>query len=106
MRAGQLRHKITIQNTTVTQDSYGSKVDTWAIFATVWASVEPVSGREYFESAKLNAEITHRVRIRYTAGVTPDMKILYGDRTFNIKSVINREERNRDMELMCAEVIK
>ncbi|MFA5866915.1 MAG: phage head closure protein [Actinomycetota bacterium] len=106
MRAGQLRHKIVIQQVLLSQDAYGASVETLSTFATVWTSIEPISGREYFDSAKLNAEITHRIRIRYTAGITPDMKVLFGSRTFDILSIIDREERNREMELMCAEVVK
>jgi len=106
MRAGELRRKVTIQNATITQDSYGAKIETWGTFVAVWASIEPIHGREFFESAKLNANITHRIKTRYAAGVTPDMRVLYGTRLFDIQSIINRDERNRELELMCMEIIK
>ena len=103
MRAGALRHKIVIQEPTETQDSVGGPDATWSTFATVWASIEPLNGRELFAAQQINAEITARIRIRYLSGVIPKMRVSFGERIFEILSVINLEERNREMELMVKE---
>jgi SPP1 family predicted phage head-tail adaptor len=105
MGAGALRHRITIERVTETQDSFGGTVTTWPILATMWASVEPLSGREQLLAQQVQAEVTHRVRVRYVAGVTAKMRITFGDRHFEILSVINPEERNRELELMCKELV-
>ena len=105
MRAGKLRHKITIQDYTESQNSYGEVTKTWSDYATVWASIEPVRGREFWDSKQINAEITAKITIRYLAGVTPKMRIKYGARIFEIISVINPEERNKDLQLMVKESV-
>ena len=105
MRAGTLRHKVVIQKNTPTRDSYGAEVEAWADYATVWASIEPARGREFWESQQVNAEVTGKIRIRYLEGITPKMRVKHGSRIFEIISVINPEERNRELQLMVKERI-
>lgn len=103
MQAGKLRHRITIQNATETNTS-GSLSQSWGTYATVWSAVEPLSGREYFQSQQVTAEVTTRFRIRYRSGVTPLMRISWDSRTFEIQSVIRDATNNREMVLMCREI--
>lgn len=105
MRAGLLRHRVTIQNLTTAQDSFGDIVETWSDFATVWAQVEDLSGREFFAAAQVNSEIKTRVRIRYMEGIKPTMRILHGTRTLEIISPpIDPDGKRRILELLCREV--
>jgi len=71
--------------------------------ATVWGSVEPMRGQEYLEANRLGAAVDTRIRIRYLSGVLPSMQVVYGAHTYDIKSVINVNERNIEMQLMCRE---
>jgi SPP1 family predicted phage head-tail adaptor len=103
MRISDLRHRITLQQKTTTRDAEGNVRETWADVATVWAAFEPIRGREYFQAASVNAENTVRFRIRYRQGVTPTMRVVYGGRVFDIKSVIDVNERHLEIELMCQE---
>lgn len=105
MRAGELRHRVTIQQKTFSRDSYGGETITWTDVATVWAAVEPISGREYFTAQQTQAEVTTRIRIRHRAGITPVMRVLWGTRLYDIISVIEVKERNREIHLMCQEVV-
>jgi len=61
---GDMRHRITFQQPQKTADGYKGHTVQWQDVVTVWASVEPLSGREYFYSHQIKAEVTHRVRIR------------------------------------------
>jgi SPP1 family predicted phage head-tail adaptor len=70
----------------------------------VWANVMPMTGREYEESQKIRAETTYRITTRYFPHITTDMKILYKSKTFDIVSVLNIEERNTQLQLVCWEV--
>jgi len=101
--AGTLKDRVTIQSVTETRSSSGQVNETWGTFATRWASVEPLQGREFFESQQVNADVTTRVRLRYLEGVTPKMRVLYKTRTFNITSVVNVEERSIETQLLCTE---
>jgi SPP1 family predicted phage head-tail adaptor len=105
MRAGELRHRITIQKPVEVKDEYKTIIDVgWQDFATVWAAVEPVRGSEYIQLQNSKSELTVRVRIRYLAGVNDSMRILYGGRILYINSPpIDVDGRHREMELMCVE---
>ena len=72
---------------------------------TVWASVEPKSGREYIEAEKEHPELTYIITTRYMEDVTPDMFIQYRDRLFNIRSIRNIRENNEMLEISCTEKI-
>lgn len=101
---GEMRQRIALQTKTFTK-SEGIPLESWTTAATVWAAVADISGKEYVQAAAVQSEVTTRIKIRYRTGITPSMRVLYGSRTFNILSVIDKDERHRVMELMCKEVI-
>jgi SPP1 family predicted phage head-tail adaptor len=105
MRAGRLRHRVTIQQRAGTQDSYGQEDDDWNDVDTVWAAVEPLRGREFLEARREGAEVTTRIVTRYRSGITPAMRVSYDSRTFDIVSVINVDERDSELQLMCRELV-
>lgn len=105
MRSGQLRHRIDLQTKVASRGTFGEETITWRTEATVWGSIEPISGREYFLAYQVQSEVTHRIRLRYYKGVRPDWRIKFGSRVFDILSVINPEEKNSEMNLMCREFV-
>lgn len=102
--AGLLDRRITIQSATITQNAIGEAITSWTNFATVWASVEPISGREFWAMQQVHAEVTVRIRIRYLPGLLPKMRILgTGSKVFNIEAIINPADQNAHLELLCSE---
>ncbi len=106
MRIGPLNKRVAIRSASTTRDDYGEPIPSWSTDATVWASVEPLSGRERVSAQQQHAETTHRIRMRYQPGttVTAEKRILYDSRIFEIISVINKKERKHMLELLCKEV--
>jgi len=70
---------------------------------TVWASVEPVRGREYQEAQRIRPELSYKITTRYHKDITPDMFVKFKNRLFEIVSVINVRERNEMLEIVCIE---
>lgn len=104
--AGKMNKRISIEQLTAgspAQDTFGEPDQTWSEFAEVWAAIEPIQGREFWAQQQVQSEITHRVRIRYLAGVLPDMRIVYSTRIFSIKHIIDPKERHEELQLMCTE---
>jgi SPP1 family predicted phage head-tail adaptor len=104
MQAGRLRRRVTIQKKTVTRNSYGEEVIVWVDVATVWAAIEPLSGREFVEGRQAAADVSTRIRIRHLAGITPDMRVTWGDTVYPIQAVLDHLDRSRELHLMCTEV--
>ena len=105
IRAGTLRHKITIQSQTSSTDSYGEPSDTWASGNSVWASIEPLSGTEKDVGEGLVGIVDTKIIIRYDSSATPKKRLLFGSRVFGIEAVINHDERNDYMTLFCQEEV-
>jgi SPP1 family predicted phage head-tail adaptor len=103
MDAGRLDKRVTIQSQASTRNAIGEPVKSWSDFATVWAGVEPLQGREFWAQQQVQSAVTIRVRIRSLAGVTPAMRITFGSRVLNIEAVIDPRERGEEMQLMCSE---
>lgn len=72
---------------------------------TVWASVEPLTGRELILSRQVQSEITHKIRTRWFEGLLPSDLARVGARIFGIVSVGDEKERGRWMEIMAVERI-
>lgn len=104
MQAGRLRKRVRIQTPVDAQNGLGEMIRAWSTVATVWAAVEPLRGREMFDAAQVQAEISHRVQLRYRPGVNTTMRILFGSRVLQIQSVIDVDERRRELQLMCREM--
>ena len=103
MKIGDLKHRITFQDSMKTPDGYKGHTESWTNFATVWASVEPLAGREYFFSQQIKAEVTHRVKIRYRDDITVKMRIQFGVKVFEIESILDIKERHEILEIFCRE---
>ena len=69
----------------------------------VWASVSPMTGREYEESQKIRAETTYKVKTRFFKNITSDMKFMYNQRIFEIISVLNVGELNTELQIVAIE---
>jgi len=101
MNAGRLRHAVILYAPVETQNTYGEPEVRWQKVADLWARIEPLQGREYFAAKQAVSEIEARLTIRYRSDVTAKMKITHGAIDYLIEAIINPEERNRELQLMC-----
>lgn len=90
-----MRHRIVLQEPVEVVDAGGGRSTSWSDKETVWASVKPLSGNERIHAMALRNPVTHRMTIRYRADVTADWRVSYDGRLFNIKAVIDPDERKR-----------
>ncbi len=105
MIAGQLRHRLSIQSVGSSLDDYGDLSNSWSTDASVWGSIETIGGTEKDISSELVGVVTHKMKVRYRSGITPNSRILFDSRTFHIESVNNWQQRNIYLELLCKEVV-
>lgn len=100
--AGELTERVTVQSATETRNTVGEATLTWATFATVWAKVESLAGREAERYGSIVGFSGHKATIRALPGVTTGMRVIYRNRTLEI-GAINEYERVWYMELICTE---
>mgnify|MGYP001577893075 CR=1 FL=1 len=102
--SGALRHAVLIEQRSVASDGAGDLAPTWTTFASPRASIEPSQGQERWVGERLMAEVDTIVMVRYVAGITPKtMRVKFGSRTFNLVALVNVQERNRELRLLCKE---
>jgi SPP1 family predicted phage head-tail adaptor len=105
VRAGQLRHRVTLQSPVVSTNSLGEEIiASWADEATVPASIEPLSVREYFAAHQLAMATSHLVRLRARPEVKPKWRVLFGTRTFDVEGIRHVDERGIETQLLCREL--
>ena len=102
---GRLRNRIQLQSSTTAKNAVGEDVKTYATYATVWACVRPLSGRELMLAQQLTSEVSHEVTVRYNGSLTVDDRIVWGTRTFDIAAVINPLEGDEYQVLRCTEAL-
>jgi len=105
MNPGRLNRRIVLQSQTVERDAVGQAKPVWSDVATVWAAVLPLRGKEFFESAKVNSEITVRIIIRYRAAVKQNWRVVAGGESYDIVEIINPADGNKELQLMCKRVV-
>lgn len=104
MDAGRLRERVTVQQAAESRNAIGETVLSWSTFAERWASVEGVSARESLAYGQQQIDVTHRVRLRYLAGLTQNMRIQWRGRTLEIISLLEHNNRS-EHEMLCQEAV-
>ncbi len=105
---GEFRHIITFQKLKGNQNEYGEEIKgstEWEDVHTARVGIYPMSGREFFAAETVNSEVTHKINMRYIPGITPDMRIKFGVRIFELSSPpINFQEKNTMLQILCKEL--
>ena len=106
---GKMRHRITFQRFTGDADAYGDPLQAddayWDDVTTLWAAIDPISGREFYAAEQSQSEVSHKIRCRYRDGLDTAMRIVYGRRKFRLISIIDWEERHESLLIMCRELV-
>ena len=87
MKAGQLRHRVTLQTLTAGQDAIGQPVTTWTDTAVLWGDVRYLSG---LSAIKAGADVSLSkvsIRLRYTA-CNAGQRVLHDGKVFAIEAVL------------------
>ncbi|KMY52276.1 head-tail adaptor protein [Peribacillus loiseleuriae] len=112
MNSGLFRHRITIQKHEADANENGFRSPEEQKYLNVksaWAMIKTLSDKgsayEFYEAATTHAQNTNSFVIRYTPGITADMRIKYNGRTFEILSVINDGELNKTLTIVGRELI-
>lgn len=104
---GEYNKVVTIQENTQAADGMGGFTDSWGTvtgLASLRVAIWPVSARERIENQQIEHVITHRVRCWYRSAILPAMRVKWGSRYFKINSIVNPEEDNRMLDMICEEV--
>jgi len=69
----------------------------------IWAALWPVSAGEVTAANATVMVVSHRIRIRYRSVMRAGWRVKFGNRYFNIVSILNPNEANEWLDLMVKE---
>jgi head-tail adaptor len=78
---GQLREAVTVQAPAETLNSFGEQTIQWSDFASRRASIRGLRTDELMSAQGLYNVATHEVEMRYVAGLSPDMRLIWTSRS-------------------------
>lgn len=108
----RMRHRIRIEENIETRDlETGERLDNWQVVAldsatdldAVPAEVLTGPGREFRAAGAEQADITARVTCRWFPGLTQQMRIIWDERIFNIKSYETDRTGRREYRIVCGD---
>jgi len=104
MPIGDLNKLVDIIGTTKVSDGMGSFTESdTTIASNIFAAIWPISATETVQSLQPTMTISTRIRIRFRSVLRASWRIKFGNRYFNIVSIINPNERNEYLDIMAKE---
>lgn len=107
IRAGELRHVITLQTKQSSRDVQGGFTPlSWTNTVTgIRARISPKTGQESIFADSVRALMTHSIICRaQTSTIYPDQRIVFGSRAFNILAVVLVDEIKHVVNIAAVEI--
>lgn len=102
--AGMLNTAITFERAAKTSDGAGGYSETWAelLGAPIRGHVRTLTMREQYTSDRIEARVTMRLVVRYSALLLESDRVLIRGKRYNIAGINNLEFRDRWLEIDLA----
>lgn len=105
IRAGEMRHRVRIEQRSGVQDASGEPNLTWSTFAERFASMKATPGTEVFSSEKRSGRVPTVFQLRYLAGVKPQMRLTHikTGQVFDILSASDPDGKRAELVITTVE---
>jgi SPP1 family predicted phage head-tail adaptor len=97
-----MRHRVTVLKRPTARDGE------WTPIKTMWASKEPLLGREYFAAEAAHSKVEIKFRARYTNGIEGEeenLRLAHDNNTYDIISAIDVQGLKREL-LIYVKLVK
>lgn len=99
MNIGQLRHRIEFQRLDTTYDDEGFPKEDYTTFQKVWADVNDLYGKEYWNSKQVLSENVTSFYTRYYRDVDMNCFILFNNQRYEILEIDNIKYLNKELKI-------
>jgi SPP1 family predicted phage head-tail adaptor len=109
-RIGPRRHRLDCQGLKTVADGDGGYVEDWTPLVPPqrWGVIEPARRRDVegvTANAAIQAVATHVITMDYHPQLTVESRVFYHGREFQIHAIANENEENRQLVVVCTEVL-
>jgi SPP1 family predicted phage head-tail adaptor len=113
IQPGELRHLVEVEakqppnpaTPSANHNEFGERTPSYKRIGTAWTKIEPVSGRELERAKSFGADVSHKIKARYTPLITPAVRLRYGGRLYLVNAALNVDELNRELLIYATEYI-
>jgi len=102
---GKMRYRVKVERATNTRDAGGGISQAFNPVTFIYANIKPTSATSSYRQGMVQEKVTHEVTIRYMTNIDTNSRITFGTRQFAINGIINVDERDRFLTLLCEEGI-
>lgn len=103
VKVGKMDKRLNVMNVEKVSDGAGGYEEDRVIVKTTWGKIESIRGKEFWEAAQTQAEVSHAITIRYTKDVNRTHLMEYNGRIFDIQYIIDVDEARRFLEIRVLE---
>lgn len=100
---GQMTARLILEEALRQADGQGGAETGWQETAALWARIEPVSVLLGEMAGAATGTITHRIWLRFRAGISAGQRLRKGERVFAIRLVRDPDETGRYLVCQCEE---
>lgn len=102
MNTGKLRKRLSFQSKGTAKNTMGEQT-VWTEYYAAWGSIDVMKGQLMFSTAEFVSQSTYSIGIRYPKGVNIAVSdhIVCEGRTFEIQAILNKEMRNRELQVLA-----
>lgn len=101
---GALRRRLLLEAPAEMSDGAGGQFRSFQTIAAVWAQVEWLSGDERWRGGRPEQVASHRITLRWRAGVDAGQRLRDGEQVFDIRAVGDPDGGRRRLVCLVEEV--
>lgn len=101
---GTLRRRLMLETPVEAPDGAGGRLRGFEVVAAVWAQVEWLSGDERWRGERPEQAASHRITLRWRAGVDAGQRLRDGEQVFDIRAVGDPDGGGRRLVCLVEEV--
>ncbi len=101
--ASLLNKRITLQQPVDVDDGQGGITRTWQDEDTFWIGIDEHRGREVTQDGRQQMITQYKIICRYRSDITNAKRLKFGTRFFNIRQIINPQEKNAMLTIIAEE---
>ncbi|GJE29503.1 head-tail adaptor protein [Methylobacterium organophilum] len=102
---GARRRRFVLEQPVDTPDGFGGRIRRYEAGPVLWGAMQALGAETQIRGGRADRIGTHRIALRFRAGITPAMRLSAGPRRFAIRSAEDPDGRGCDLVCLVEEIL-